>query len=63
MQVWVRGLLVFDVRCKYRDRDSIPNECRISQDVDLLQVNFTRYHPSYVSNTLFRKSPPTLGSF
>ena len=37
-QVWVRGIMVLDVGCEFRDRGSIPSECQIPRDVDLGQL-------------------------
>ena len=39
--LWVRGVMVLDVGCEFRNRGSIPSECQIPRDVDLGQVNFT----------------------
>ena len=38
---WIRGIMVLDVGCEFRDQSSIPSECQIPRDVDLGQVNFT----------------------
>ena len=38
--VWVRGVMVLDVGCEFRDRGSIPSEYLIPRNTDLGQVNF-----------------------
>ena len=35
--LWVRGLIAINVRCEFRDRDSIPSVWQIT-DADLGQV-------------------------
>ena len=51
------GKMVLDLRCKFRDRASIPSECQIPCNVDKVNFTIASVASSKISNTLLRWSP------
>ena len=52
----VRGVMVLDVECKFRDRDSIPSDCQIPRDDDDVQCTIGKISTSTIQyNTIVHK--------